>query len=106
MSLLHSSILFNRGRLKHGRHFTFKSVLDAWAVTFVSPAVVGSFVDATCPFASRGPWLQIFIPEDFLNVIADDVADLADPDEVIILFLLSSIFYTFSLMLAVYLHPR
>ncbi|XP_068238037.1 suppressor of fused homolog [Palaemon carinicauda] len=73
-----------RGRLKHGRHFTFKSVLDAWAVTFVSPAVAGSFVDSGCPYASRGPWLQILIPDDFLPTLVDDLSDLADPDEVTI----------------------
>ncbi|XP_069936632.1 suppressor of fused homolog isoform X2 [Cherax quadricarinatus] len=71
-----------RGRLKHGRHFTFKSVVDIGAVTLVPPAVAGAFVDATCPYASRGPWLQIFIPDDFLPVMAVDLADLADPEEV------------------------
>ncbi|KAK4287394.1 hypothetical protein Pmani_039533 [Petrolisthes manimaculis] len=71
-----------RGRLKHGRHFTFKSVIDVSAVTLVPPAVAGAFVDASCPYASRGPWLQIFIPDDFLPAMVDDLADLADPDEV------------------------
>ncbi|XP_050728038.1 suppressor of fused homolog isoform X2 [Eriocheir sinensis] len=71
-----------RGRLKHGRHFTFKSVVDVSAVTLVSPAVAGAFVDASCPYAVRGPWLQIFIPDDFLPTLVEDLADLADPDEV------------------------
>ncbi|KAK7076284.1 hypothetical protein SK128_007167, partial [Halocaridina rubra] len=71
-----------RGRLKHGRHFTFKSVLDSGAITFVSPTVDGSFVDTSCPYASRGPWLQIFISDDFLPTLVEDLADLADPDEV------------------------
>ncbi|KAK3862094.1 hypothetical protein Pcinc_032010 [Petrolisthes cinctipes] len=71
-----------RGRLKHGRHFTFKSVIDVSAVTLVPPAVAGAFVDASCPYASRGPWLQIFIPDDFLPAMVEDLADLADPDEV------------------------
>ncbi|KAG7159799.1 Suppressor of fused-like [Homarus americanus] len=71
-----------RGRLKHGRHFTFKSVVDIGAVTLVPPAVAGAFVDAACPYASRGPWLQIFIPDDFLPLMAADLADLADPEEV------------------------
>lgn len=73
---------FSRGRLKHGRHFTFKSVVDVSAVTLVSPAVAGAFVDASCPYAVRGPWLQIFIPDDFLPTLVEDLADLADPDEV------------------------
>ncbi|XP_045104050.1 suppressor of fused homolog isoform X1 [Portunus trituberculatus] len=71
-----------RGRLKHGRHFTFKSVVDVGAVTLVSPAVAGAFVDATCPYAVRGPWLQVFIADDFLPTLVEDLADLADPDEV------------------------
>lgn len=52
------------------------------AVTLVPPAVAGAFVDASCPYASRGPWLQIFIPDDFLPTMVEDLADLADPDEV------------------------
>ncbi|XP_071542344.1 suppressor of fused homolog isoform X2 [Panulirus ornatus] len=71
-----------RGRLKHGRHFTFKSVVDVGAVTLVPPGVAGAFVDAGCPYAVRGPWLQIFIPDDFFPVMATDLADLADPEEV------------------------
>ncbi|XP_047499810.1 suppressor of fused homolog isoform X2 [Penaeus chinensis] len=71
-----------RGRLKHGRHFTFKSVVDVSAVTLVPPSVAGAFVDASCPYASRGPWLQVFIPDDLLPTMVEDLADLADPDEV------------------------
>ncbi|XP_042874623.1 suppressor of fused homolog isoform X2 [Penaeus japonicus] len=71
-----------RGRLKHGRHFTFKSVVDVSAVTLVPPSVAGAFVDASCPYASRGPWLQVFIPDDLLPAMVEDLAELADPDEV------------------------
>lgn len=80
-----------RGRLKHGRHFTFKSVMDVSAVTLVSPAVAGAFVDASCPYAVRGPWLQVLIPDDFLPTLVEDLADLADPDEVSFLYLYSAV---------------
>lgn len=46
------------------------------------PSVAGAFVDASCPYASRGPWLQVFIPDDLLPTMVDDLSDLADPDEV------------------------
>ncbi|KAG0716764.1 Suppressor of fused [Chionoecetes opilio] len=70
------------GRLKHGRHFTFKSVVDVSAVTLVAPSVAGAFVDAASPYAVRGPWLQLLVPDDFLMTLVEDLADLADPDEV------------------------
>ncbi|XP_065226714.1 suppressor of fused homolog [Planococcus citri] len=56
------------GRLKHGRHFTFKSTSNEIAVTFVAPDVTGSskFVNSNQPFALYGSWLQIYIAENFL----------------------------------------
>lgn len=48
-----------RGRLKHGRHFTFKSVLNDVAITLVSTSVVGSIADEHHPYAAHGPWLQV-----------------------------------------------
>lgn len=49
------------GRLKHGRHFTFKSVLNEAAITLVSSSVVGSIATEQSPFAAHGPWLQVDI---------------------------------------------
>lgn len=72
-----------RGRLKHGRHFTFKSVLNDVAVTLVSPSVVGSIADEEHPFAAHGTWLQVLIQDDFLEEMSEDLEELARCDEVI-----------------------
>ena len=48
-----------RGRLRHGRHFTYKSVLNDVAITLVSSSVVGSIADEHHPYAAHGPWLQV-----------------------------------------------
>jgi len=48
-----------RGRLKHGRHFTFKSAQSDVAVTLVPCSVVGAIVSQHGPYAAHGPWLQV-----------------------------------------------
>lgn len=48
-----------KGRLRHGRHFTFMSALNDTAVTLVSTSVNGSIADENHPFAAHGPWLQV-----------------------------------------------
>ena len=50
---------FFRGRLKHGRHFTFKSILNDVAITLVTPKVSGTIVSEAAPFAVHGIWLQV-----------------------------------------------
>lgn len=65
------TLLF-RGRVKHGRHFTFKSVLGDTAITFVAASVTGTFVNPTTPYASHGPWLQVLIPDDLAAEMARD----------------------------------
>ena len=52
------------------------------AVTLVSLGVSGSFVTASTPYCVRGPWLQVLIPPDLLEVMSEDLGSLADPDEV------------------------
>ena len=47
------------GRLKHGYHFTLKSVLKDTAVTFVVSKVAGTLVSPDKPFAAQGNWLQV-----------------------------------------------
>ena len=61
-SLLHDKFIwfsFTRGRLKHGRHFTFKNVAGDCAITLVSNGVEGAFVEESHPYAARGQWLQV-----------------------------------------------
>jgi len=48
-----------RGRLKHGRHFTFKSAQNDVAVTLVPCSVAGAIVTEHAPYAAHGPWLQV-----------------------------------------------
>ena len=67
-----------RGRLKHGRHFTFKSIFNGIAITFVSTSVVGSFASEKKPFASHGPWLQVLITDDFIEEMLEDFADIVN----------------------------
>ncbi|XP_067657154.1 suppressor of fused homolog [Haliotis asinina] len=70
-----------RGRLKHGRHFTFKSVLNDVAITLVSPSVVGSIADEEHPYAAHGTWLQVLISDDFISDMCQDIEELTCPDE-------------------------
>lgn len=69
-----------RGRLKHGRHFTFKSILGDLAITFVTPTVRGSHVNEEQPYAVHGPWLQILIPDRSIDTMLKDLQDLSDLD--------------------------
>lgn len=57
-----------QGRLKHGFHFTLKSVIDDTAVTFVVSKVAGTLVTPEKPFAAQGVWLQVLM-EDNLDLI-------------------------------------
>ncbi|ELU09419.1 hypothetical protein CAPTEDRAFT_156783 [Capitella teleta] len=65
-----------KGRLRHGRHFTFKSVMNDVAVTLVSNLVVGSIVDEHNPYAAHGPWLQILLMDDFMEDFMADISEL------------------------------
>ncbi|XP_032808399.2 suppressor of fused homolog [Petromyzon marinus] len=65
-----------RGRILHGRHFTFKSVSGLVALTLVSSAVHGALVRPSCPHAAHGPWLQILIPDEFARRMLGDMSDL------------------------------
>ncbi|XP_065564796.1 suppressor of fused homolog [Artemia franciscana] len=60
-----------RGRLRHGRHFTFQSANTeiSNAVTFVTPSVIGSMVTREKPYAAAGGWLQILVDEELLEVM-------------------------------------
>lgn len=66
-------LLAFRGRLRHGRHFTFKSVLGDVAITFVTPNIVGALCTEEHPYAAHGPWLQVLLMEHMLNDIQGDL---------------------------------
>nr|XP_054765551.1 suppressor of fused homolog [Lytechinus pictus] len=70
-----------RGRLTHGRHFTFKNVANDCAVTLVSPSVEGSFVEETHPYVAKGPWLQLLIRSEFAETMASDLEFLQSKEK-------------------------
>ena len=74
--------MFARGRLKHGRHFTFKSAAGDVAITLVTTSVEGSFADSKHPYAAHGPWLHILVEDDFLETLINDLADLTQINKV------------------------
>lgn len=69
--------LMLKGRLQHGRHFTFKSALDSSALTFVVASVQGAFVTEDKPFGCQGQWCQILIQDDLLQDMIEDLDHLA-----------------------------
>ena len=73
---------FYRGRLQHGRHFTFMSATNDSAITLVSPSVNGSIADERHPFAAHGLWLQVLLAEDFIEEMCLDLDELDNPEEV------------------------
>lgn len=75
-------ILTFRGRLKHGRHFTFKSTLNDSAVTLVSPSVAGAIVDSEHRYAAHGLWLQVLLDYDFIDHLTRRLDFLSDITQV------------------------
>lgn len=70
-----------RGRLLHGRHFTFKSVIGGIAITFVPPSVTGSFVNTEHPYAAHGPWLQVLLTEENIEEMLEAFRIFSNLDE-------------------------
>lgn len=71
-----------RGRVNHGRHFTFKSVLGDTAITFVASSVTGTLVTADSPFVAHGPWLQVLISEDLAQQMSESFELLNSANDV------------------------
>ncbi|KAI2797402.1 hypothetical protein BLOT_015496 [Blomia tropicalis] len=67
-----------RGRLKHGRHFTFKNIHGDLAITFVTTSISGSFVNEEDPYAIHGPWLQVLIPDEYIETMLNDLDQISD----------------------------
>ncbi|KAG8000092.1 Suppressor of fused-like protein [Nibea albiflora] len=70
-----------RGRLLHGRHFTYKSINGDTAITFVSTGVEGAFATEEHPYAAHGPWLQILLTEEFVEQMLGDLQELNTREE-------------------------
>lgn len=69
-----------RGRVKHGRHFTFKSVLGETAITLVASSVTGTLVDAEHPYVAQGVWLQVLISDELALDMANTFQILTTPE--------------------------
>lgn len=69
-----------RGRVLHGRHFTFNAILDDQVVTLVAPSVAGTFVDQKRPYVRHGPWTQIFVPLEFASEMASSLEVLTSSE--------------------------
>ncbi|XP_034948202.1 suppressor of fused homolog [Chelonus insularis] len=61
-----------KGRIMHGRHFTFKSVLSHSAITVVASSVTGTLVSSEKPYVVQGPWLQVLIPDALAVKMAEE----------------------------------
>lgn len=70
-----------RGRLLHGRHFTFKSIVGDIAITFVPPNVTGAFVNAEHPYAAHGPWLQVLLSPENIEEMLEAFRAFSNLDE-------------------------
>ncbi|ERL85987.1 hypothetical protein D910_03401 [Dendroctonus ponderosae] len=68
------------GRVKHGRHFTFKSALEETAVTLVAHSVTGTLVNPESPYVSQGSWLQVLITDDLSQDMGVTFQALASPE--------------------------
>lgn len=66
-----------RGRLKHGRHFTFKTVAGDLAITLLTEAVSGSYATLEHRFALHGPWLQVLIPSEEVASVLEAFQELS-----------------------------
>ena len=71
-----------RGRLRHGRHFTFQSSHADIAITLVSTSVTGSIATREHPYSACGNWLQLFVGDELIGKLEKDLDELAHPEEV------------------------
>nr|CAB3266692.1 suppressor of fused homolog [Phallusia mammillata] len=71
-----------KGRILHGRHFTFKSVNGDTAITFVATGVEGAFVNERNPYAARGSWLQVLISEHLARKLIHKLEELSTIESV------------------------
>ncbi|XP_050420297.1 suppressor of fused homolog [Adelges cooleyi] len=68
-----------KGRIRHGRHFTFKSIVGDSTITFVAPSVSGSVVTEEKPYVAQGSWLQVLVPNSFLETMENSLNFLNEP---------------------------
>lgn len=62
-----------RGRLNHGRHFTFRSLHGDVAITLMSDGVEGAIATHAQPFIAQGPWLQVYLGKQSSKKVLADI---------------------------------
>ncbi|RVE46106.1 hypothetical protein evm_009270 [Chilo suppressalis] len=70
-----------RGRVLHGRHFTWRC--GSRAVTVLPPGLPGAIPTNHQPYAARGQWMQILLPKHLAMDISKKVSSfetLAETD--------------------------
>lgn len=72
-------IIIFRGRIKHGRHFTFKALTGNATITFVASSVSGSLVSDEKPYVAEASWLQILVPDNFIDTMESSLKFLDEP---------------------------
>lgn len=68
-----------RDRIRHSRHFTFKS--DRMALTFVAEGVSGAAVTKDHRYGVLGFWIQVLITEDLMDKMLRDFEGKLDTKE-------------------------
>ncbi|KAK0081545.1 hypothetical protein PV325_011997 [Microctonus aethiopoides] len=71
-----------KGRVMHGRHFTFKSILSHSAITIVASSVTGTLVSCERPYVVQGPWLQVLIPDELAEKMAREFEIFNSTDQI------------------------
>lgn len=84
--------IISRGRIRHGRHFTFKALNSNATITFVAPSVSGSLVSDEKPFVAQGSWLQVLVPNSFLDTMESSLKFLNEPVMVNVFIILNKYF--------------
>lgn len=66
-----------KGRLAHGRHFTFKAYQTGYGdITLLPPGVAGSFASYEEPYAYRGTWIHVQVCPELQELMLADLAFL------------------------------
>ena len=62
-----------RGRLNHGRHFTFRNLQGDMAITLMSDGVEGALASQAKPFMAHGAWLQVYLSQEKCKKVLVDI---------------------------------
>lgn len=76
-----------RGRLRHDRHFTFRTAAtggDETAVTLLTSRVGGALASTSARLVAKGPWLQILVDDAWLPELEADLAELQHADSLVL----------------------